>query len=221
MLDWARASSIRNPNKLETLKAASIRGVVSQGMVCSERELGLGEDHDGILVLDDSAPIGTPLAEYLGDTVLNTEVTPNRPDWLSMLGVAYEVAALSGSGVREPDVSYPEVEPAIEQEVKVFIDDPDLAPRYTASLIKGVTVEPSPQWLQERLVKAGQRPINNLVDITNYVMLEYGQPLHAFDFDTLGEGHHTRAAGQSRRSSDQHRRRGAQADDGDAGNRRR
>ena len=174
--------------KLETLKAASIRGVVSQGMVCSERELGLGEDHDGILVLDDSAPVGTPLAEYLGDAVLNTEVTPNRPDWLSMLGVAYEVAALSGSGVREPDVSYPEVEPAIEQEVKVFIDDPDLAPRYTASLIKGVKVEPSPQWLQDRLIKAGQRPINNLVDITNYVMLEYGQPLHAFDFDTLGEG---------------------------------
>ena len=174
--------------KLETLKAASIRGVVSQGMVCSERELGLGEDHDGILVLDDDAPVGAPLAEYLGDAVLNTEVTPNRPDWLSMLGVAYEVAALSGSGVREPDVSYPEVEPAIEQEVKVFIDDPDLAPRYTASLIKGVKVEPSPQWLQDRLIKAGQRPINNLVDITNYVMLEYGQPLHAFDFDTLGEG---------------------------------
>ena len=174
--------------KLETLKAASIRGVVSQGMVCSERELGLGEDHDGILVLNDGAPVGTPLVEYLGDTVLNTEVTPNRPDWLSMLGVAYEVAALSDGGVREPDVSYPEVEPAIEQEVKVFIDDPDLAPRYTASLIKGVKVQPSPQWLQERLVKAGQRPINNLVDITNYVMLEYGQPLHAFDFDMLGEG---------------------------------
>ena len=100
--------------KLETLKVASIRGVVSQGMVCSERELGLGEDHDGILVLNDGAPVGTPLVEYLGDTVLNTEVTPNRPDWLSMLGVAYEVAALSGGGVREPDVSYPEVEPVIE-----------------------------------------------------------------------------------------------------------
>ncbi len=174
--------------KLEKLKEANIRGVASRGMVCSERELGLGEDHDGILVLDDGAPVGTPLIEYLGDTVLDTEVTPNRPDWLSMLGVAYEVAALSGGGVREPDVSYPEVEPAIEQEVKVFIDDPDLAPRYTASLIKGVKVEPSPQWLQDRLIKAGQRPINNLVDITNYVMLEYGQPLHAFDFDTLGEG---------------------------------
>ena len=170
---------------LETLKAARIRGVVSEGMVCSERELGLGEDHAGILVLDDTAPIGVPLAEYLGDVVLDLEVTPNRPDWLSILGVAHEVAALAGGSVREPEAEYPESGPPIEDQVTIIVDDPDLAPRYTASLITGVRVGPSPQWMQDRLLKAGQRPINNLVDITNYVMLEYGQPLHAFDFHTL------------------------------------
>ena len=171
--------------KLEPLKAAQIRGVTSAGMVCSALELGLGEDHEGILVLDEDAPVGTPLVEYLGDAVFDIEVTPNRPDCLSILGIAHEVAALTGESVTEPDPSYPQEGPAIESEVNIEIADPDLCYRYTASLVSGIKIGPSPQWLQDALVKAGQRPINNVVDITNYVMLEYGQPLHAFDFDKV------------------------------------
>ena len=171
--------------RLETLKAARIRGVESAGMVCSERELGLGEDHTGILVLDGDAPVGTPLADHLGDAMLDTEPTTNRPDWLSVLGVAHEVAALTGGSVREPELGYPEEGPPIEEQVTIRVEAPDLSPRYTASLITGVRIGPSPRWLQERLLKAGQRPINNIVDVTNYVMLEYGQPLHAFDYNLL------------------------------------
>jgi phenylalanyl-tRNA synthetase beta chain len=172
-------------NRVEELKAAKIRGVLSAGMVCSELELGLGEDHEGILVLDDSATVGTPLVDYLGDAILDIEVTPNRPDCLSILGVAHEVAALTGEAVTEPDLTYAEEGPPIEEQVKIEISDPDLCPRYAASVVAGVTVGPSPKWLRDALVKAGQRPINNVVDITNYVMLEYGQPLHAFDLDAI------------------------------------
>ena len=170
--------------KVETLKRARIRGVESAGMVCSPLELGLGEDHDGILVLDDEAPIGTPLADYLGDAVLDAEVTSNRPDCLSILGIAHEVAAITGERVTEPDHAYTESDEDIEDQATIEIADPDLCYRYTASLITGVKIGPSPQWLRDALTRAGQRPINNVVDITNYVMLEYGQPLHAFDFDT-------------------------------------
>ena len=169
--------------KVERLRRARIRGVESRGMVCSSLELGLGDDHDGILVLDDDAPIGTPLAEYLGDAVLDAEVTSNRPDCLSILGIAHEVGAITGQPVTEPDHSYPEYGDAIEDQVTIEIADPDLCYRYTASLVRGISIGPSPRWMQDALVKAGQRPINNVVDITNYVMLEYGQPLHAFDFD--------------------------------------
>ena len=171
--------------QIEELKPARIRGVESSGMVCSSLELGLGEDHEGILVLDDDAPVGTPLVDYLGDAVLDIELTPNRPDCLSLLGVAHEVAALTGETVTEPDLSYPEEGPPIEGQVKIEIADPDLCYRYTASLVTGVTIGDSPQWMQDSLVKAGQRPINSVVDITNYVMLEYNQPLHAFDFDAV------------------------------------
>ena len=174
--------------KIEPLKAAKIRGVVSAGMVCSERELGLGDDHTGILVLNDEAPIGTPLVDYLGDAVLDAEVTPNRPDCNSVLGVAHEVAAITGETVTEPELTYAEDGPLIEEQVTVEIADPDLCPRYTAGLVTGVKVGPSPSWLQNALAKAGLRPINNIVDITNYVMLEYGQPMHAFDFDRLKDG---------------------------------
>jgi len=173
--------------KVEPLRAARIRGVVSEGMVCSERELGIGEDHTGILVLPDDAPVGMPLSDYLGDHILDLEVTPNRPDCLSLLGVAHEIAALTGTVVQEPDLSYPEEGEPIETLASVEIADLDLCPRYTASLVTGVKVGPSPSWLQDRLTKAGMRPINNVVDITNYVMLEYNQPLHAFDFHTLKE----------------------------------
>ena len=174
--------------KVETLKAARIRGVVSEGMICSELELGLGEDHDGILVLAEDAPIGASLSDYLGDQILDLEVTPNRPDCLSMLGVAREAAALTGVPVQEPEASYPEDGPPIDSCVSVEVEDPDLCPRYTASLVSGIVIGPSPPWLQDRLAKAGLRPINNVVDVTNYVMLEYNQPLHAFDFQTLKGG---------------------------------
>ncbi len=171
--------------KVETLKAANIRGVTSRGMVCSALELGLGENHEGILVLPEDAPIGTPAADYIGDAIFDIEATPNRPDCLSVLGVAHEVAALTGERVTEPEVSYPEEGAPIEAEARIEIADPDLCHRYTASLVTGVKIGPSPKWLQDVLLKAGQRPINNVVDITNYVMLEYGQPLHAFDFDKV------------------------------------
>ena len=174
--------------KVEPLSAARIRGVVSEGMICSEKELGMGEDHTGILVLPEDAPVGTHLSDYLGDHIVDLDVTPNRPDCLSLLGVAHEVSALTGEMVREPDCSYPEGDERIETLASVEISDPDLCHRYTATLIKGVRVGQSPVWLQDRLIKAGMRPINNVVDITNYVMLEYNQPLHAFDFGTLKEG---------------------------------
>ena len=171
--------------RVEPLRAAKIRGEVSRGMVCSALELGLGEDHDGILVLDEGAQVGTPLVDHLGDSVLDIEVTPNRPDCLAILGVAHEAAALTGQVVTEPDASYPEDGPPIDTQVTIEIADPALCYRYTASLVTGVDIGPSPRWMQEALSRAGQRPVNNIVDITNYVMLEYGQPLHAFDFDQV------------------------------------
>ena len=171
--------------KHENLKPARIRGVVSEGMICSELELGLGDSHEGIVVLPDDAPLGVPLDNYLGDTVIDLEVTANRLDCISILGVAHEVAAISGKTIREPDVSYPEENTPIGELATVSVADPDLCPRYTASVIRGIKIGASPQWLQDRLTKAGMRPINNVVDVTNYVMLEFNQPLHAFDFDKL------------------------------------
>ena len=168
--------------KPAVLKSAVIRGVQSAGMICSEKELGLSDEHEGILVLDEGAPLGLPLASFLGEVVFDLEVTPNRPDLLSIVGVAREVAALTGQPLREPSLEHKEVGPQITGRVKVEIPDPDLCPRYCAALIEGVRVAESPSWLQERLISAGMRPINNVVDITNYVMLELGQPLHAFDF---------------------------------------
>ncbi len=163
-----------------TLAAATIRGVRSEGMVCSERELGLSDDHEGILVLPDDAPIGAALADCIaaGDT-FEVEVTANRGDCLSMLGVAREIAAGSGERVTEPSIAYDEA--PTPNPVRVEIRDAELCARYTATVIRGVRIAPSPAWLRQRLEAAGQRPINNVVDVTNYVMLEYGQPLHAFD----------------------------------------
>jgi phenylalanyl-tRNA synthetase beta chain len=167
------------------LKSAKIRGVVSSGMVCSEKELGISDEHEGIMVLPADAPVGMPLADYLGDVIFNLEVTPNRPDCLSVIGLAREVAALTGKKVHLPEVSYGEVEPPVSQQVAVEIAAPDLCPRYCATLIKGVKIAASPSWMQHRLSASGMRPISNIVDITNYVMLEYGQPLHSFDYERI------------------------------------
>lgn len=161
------------------LTAATIRGVVSEGMVCSERELGMSDEHEGILVLAEDTPIGTRLADYMAGDAIEVEVTANRGDCLSVLGVAREVAAFSGESVIEPPNGYDEGTRGIE--VQVQIADPALCSRYTAAVVRGVTVGPSPDWLQRRLIEADQRPINTVVDATNYVMLEMGQPLHAFD----------------------------------------
>ncbi len=169
------------------LKSAKIRGVLSSGMVCSEMELGISDSHQGILVLPAEAPLGVPLAEYLGDAILDLDVTPNRPDCLSVVGIAREVAALTAQTVHLPELDYEESDCPIEQKVSVAIIDPELCPRYSASLIVGVKVAESPEWLRQRLLKYGMRPINNIVDITNYVMVEYGQPLHAFDYEQISE----------------------------------
>jgi phenylalanyl-tRNA synthetase beta chain len=171
------------------VKAVRIRGVVSEGILCSERELGIGDDHRGILELPSEAPIGTDLSTYLGldDVVFEIEITPNRPDALSVVGVAREVAALTGAAFRFPHVAVKESDDEAAALASVEIEAPDLCPRFAARLITGLTVRPSPPWLAQRLRAVGLRPINNLVDVTNYVMWELGQPLHAFDFDTLAQ----------------------------------
>ncbi len=171
------------------LKKAKIRGVVSEGMVCSERELGLSDEHEGILVLAPDAPVGRALAEVLGDTVLVIDMKPNRADGLSILGVARDVAALTATTAREPDFSFEAKGAAIEKRAKATIEDPDLCSRITFALIEGIVIGPSPGWMQERLLAAGMRPISNVVDVTNYVMLELGQPIHAFDYDKIADHH--------------------------------
>ena len=167
------------------LKRAKIRGVESSGMVLSERELGLSEEHEGILELPADAPVGVALADYLGDVVLDLHTWPNRADMMSMVGIAREVAALSGAELRLPDDGHAEDGGTVEDVAAVEIADPDLCARYLATVVEGVRIGPSPRWLQERLRAAGQRPISNVVDVSNYVMLEWGNPLHAFDADRI------------------------------------
>jgi len=171
--------------QLISLEAAKIRGVVSQGMVCSEKELGISDSHQEIMVLPADAPVGTPLADYMGDVILDLDITPNRPDCLSVIGIAREIAALTGQKVRLPKDDYDEAAASIDSQVSVEIADPDLCPRYSASLVSGIKIGTSPPWMQQRLIAAGMRPINNIVDVTNYVMLEYGEPLHAFDYNQV------------------------------------
>jgi phenylalanyl-tRNA synthetase beta chain len=171
------------------VERASIRGTLSEGMLCSERELGIGEEGSGIIELPSDAPPGADLGEYLGldDTLLEIEITPNRPDALSVRGLAREIAALTGVALRPPPVGVREGGPDAAALAAVEILDPDLCPRYAARVISGLTVAPSPPWLAQRLRAAGLRPINNVVDVTNYVLWELGQPLHAFDLDTIAE----------------------------------
>ena len=174
--------------KVVRLKKTRIRGIPSRAMVCSEKELGLGDDHTGIIILPDDAPSpGTPLSDYLGDVVLDLDLTPNLARCFSMVGVAREVAALTGASLRLPDTSMLAEGDPVDDQVKIVIQDPDLCNRYSAAIIRKVEIGPSPFWMQRRLIMAGMRPINNIVDITNYVMLELGQPLHAFDYDLLLE----------------------------------
>jgi phenylalanyl-tRNA synthetase beta chain len=167
------------------LKPAKIRGIISEGMVCSEKEIGISDRHEGIMVLSPEAPVGMPLNEYLGDMIFDLDITPNRPDCLSIIGIAREISALTEQPLHLPEIQYAETEVPIDSLASVDIVEPNLCPRYCASLITGVKIAPSPSWLQQRLSSYGMRPINNVVDVTNYVMLEYGQPLHAFDYDTL------------------------------------
>ncbi|HUX87819.1 MAG TPA: phenylalanine--tRNA ligase subunit beta [Chloroflexota bacterium] len=168
--------------EVQELKPVKLRGIVSEGMVCSAKELGIGEDHAGILILDRSALPGTPLAEELGDVIFDIDVTPNRVDLFSMIGVAREVAALLEEPFLIPSATYPSPGPLTSAQIDVRIADPDLCPRYSAAIIHGVKIGQSPKWLRDRLTAIGSRPINNVVDVTNYVMLEWGQPLHAFDY---------------------------------------
>ena len=172
------------------IKRARIRGVESAGMICSEADLGLGEDASGILALPESCEIGAPFAQAAGitDVVIDFEVTPNRPDCLSLVGIAREVAVLNGSSLKLPPVEGRDVGEPTASATSIELEDAVRCPRYVGRLIRGVTVGSSPRWLNDRLRAVGIRPINNIVDATNYVMLELGQPLHAFDFAKLDGG---------------------------------
>ena len=173
-----------------TIKSTTLRGEKSEGMLCSEAELEIGDDASGILQMPADMALGRPLQEALdlGDTVLDIGITPNRSDCLSMIGIAREAAALTGKKMKMPDVKVRESAQDVSLLSSVTIEDADLCPRYTARLIQNVTIGGTPVWMKTRLEAAGLRAINNVVDVTNFVMLEMGQPLHAFDFRFLEEG---------------------------------
>ncbi|HUK83096.1 MAG TPA: phenylalanine--tRNA ligase subunit beta [Verrucomicrobiae bacterium] len=176
------------PNGL-TIKEAKLRGVESQGMLCSAAELKLAEDAEGLLILPSDTQVGIKLSEALGgaDTVFDIEVTPNRPDWLSVIGIAREISALTGNPLKLPGISLAEAAESTEKLTSVKVEAPDLCPRYSARVIRGVKIGPSPAWLKQALEKVGMRSINNVVDVTNYVLFECGHPLHAFDYNLLAE----------------------------------
>lgn len=173
-----------------TIKSSKIRGEVSDGMLCSEQELGLGDDATGIMILPDAPALGHDLAHALdlSDIVFDIAITPNRSDCLSIVGIAREVAAITGAQCKYSDIVLAENDEDINHITSVDILDPDLCPRYSARIIKNVTIKPSPLWMRRRLEAVGLRAINNIVDVTNFVMMEFGQPLHAFDFRFLKEG---------------------------------
>tara|TARA_Y100001970_G_scaffold294145_1_gene447508 strand:+ start:8670 stop:11114 length:2445 start_codon:yes stop_codon:yes gene_type:complete len=174
-------------NDYITLETAKIRGVESSGMVLSESELGISDNHEGILVLNDAHEVGTPAQSILADTILDVHIWPNRPDLMNIVGIAREIDAIfnAKSTIKLPDINYKIKKDDNFNFPKIEIDDYDLCSRYTGMLIKDVTIEESPIWLQEKLRSAGMRPIYNVVDITNFVMMEMGQPLHSFDYDKL------------------------------------
>ena len=172
-----------------TIKRAKLRGETSQGMLCSEKELGLSDDAAGLMELSTDTPLGAPLSEALGldDIVFELEITPNRPDCLSLIGVAREIRAETGNPLKLPTVDLRESGINVRDLTSVSIDAPDLCPRYAARVIQGVKVAESPAWLQQRLESVDIGVINNIVDVTNFVLMEYGQPLHAFDYHKLTE----------------------------------
>src|SRR5579871_1077951 len=162
-------------------------GVLSQGMLCSPRELGLSDDHSGIYILPPDTPLGVPLAQIVGEPVIDLDIKAHRGDLFCVTGVAREVSAFTGKELHLPQTALREKGTAANKLMKLEVRDADLCPRYTARVVRGVKIGPSPQWLAERLILAGMRPINNVVDVTNYVMLELGQPLHAFDYDKVAD----------------------------------
>lgn len=175
------------------IKVGKLRGVESQGMMCSGTELGLTDDSAGLMILDAQAEPGTPLSKFLGrssgDVIFDLETTPNRPDWNSFIGIARELSAKLNLPLKVPATDLPDGgEPSASGLVDVRIDAPELCPRYSARIVRNVKVGPSPSWLVERLESIGIRSINNVVDVTNFVMMETGQPLHAFDFHLLQSG---------------------------------
>ena len=183
------------------LEKSVIRGESSEGMLCSEAELGLGTDKSGIMNLDSSLSVGDRLPEALNlyDRVFEFDLTPNRPDCLSVIGIAREIAAIQKTPLNYPDYNVEDETDAIHEISSVTIEAPDHCPRYCARLVENVKVKESPFWLQDRLMSVGLRPINNIVDITNFVMMETGQPLHGFDFEFLAENRivvRTAAAGE-------------------------
>ncbi|MEN8241404.1 MAG: phenylalanine--tRNA ligase subunit beta [Chloroflexota bacterium] len=172
---------------LTKLKRAKIRGVESYSMICSEKELGISEENEGIMLLAEDAPTGMPLADYLGDAVMDIAITPNIARNANIFGVARETAAIFKLDLKEPDYSFLAEGDKIEGQAGIEIQNPELNPRFVLGLIKDVEIKPSPEIVQRRLRMIDQRPINNIVDVTNYVMFDLGQPLHAFDYDKLLE----------------------------------
>ncbi|AKJ63802.1 phenylalanine--tRNA ligase subunit beta [Kiritimatiella glycovorans] len=172
------------------IKKAKLRGETSLGMLCAEDELGLSDRHEGLMELDGTCEPGAPMHEWMGpeEVVFELEITPNRPDCLSIMGLAREVAALYGTSLRRPETDCGEAGSAVDERAAVEVADPGGCPRYTARVLSGIGIGPSPDWMQKRLRLAGLRPINNVVDITNFVLFESGQPLHAFDLDRLEGG---------------------------------
>ena len=170
---------------LTRLKRTKIRGVESYSMACSEKELGISDEHEGIIFLEDDAPTGTPLVDYMGDAVLDIAITPNIARNANILGIAREIAAITGHSLRQPSYDILAEGAPIEGRVSVDIPNPEINPRFVLGLIENIEIKPSPYWVQRRLRLAGQRPINNIVDGTNYAMLDMGEPLHDFDYDIL------------------------------------
>lgn len=179
--------SLNDGDQVFTIKKAKIRGIESSGMLCSEKELGLSEDHEGIMELPDHLLEGTSLADIYTDTYFDISLTPNLSHCNSVIGVARELAALTEQSLHLPKIHIQEVEESIEENLQVHVIDKENCPRYTCRVIHNVHIGPSPDWLKQRLEKCGIRSVNNVVDVTNYVLLEMGHPLHAFDYDKLEE----------------------------------